>query len=162
MSNMGKSMEEFNQLVRDIVFATAHSKGYASNPEGDGRDLLDFIEAHFHGHAEGEMVYKIVRWEKKRNPEDLLKLVAWAFLVWDQDRRNYESKQGEMVDQATPAPYPDHREPNIKQGYSDFPAPDPSFVRPSVESILDQLYATKLSPPEAIRLLHAISERARA
>lgn len=34
------------------------------------------------GHPVGEGIYKLVRYSKKRNPEDLAKLAAWAFLMW--------------------------------------------------------------------------------
>lgn len=40
-------------------------------------------------HALGEIIYKAVRYHHKRDPEDLVKIAAWAELVWREhvDRR---------------------------------------------------------------------------
>ncbi len=80
------SMNRFFNEVRSI-FTEAQQKGYSRGAEGDGRDLLDFIRTHFGDHATGEAVYKLVRWQKKRDPKDLFKAAAWIFLIWDQYRR---------------------------------------------------------------------------
>lgn len=76
----------FKQM-QEIVLGKAQSKGYADNAQDDGRDLLDFVNRHCPSHTEGEIIYKVIRWTKKRDPEDLLKIAAWAFLAWDQHRR---------------------------------------------------------------------------
>lgn len=80
------SMNRFFNEVRTI-FQEAQQKGYSRGAEGDGRDLLDFIKTHFGNHATGEAVYKLVRFQKKGDPKDLLKAAAWIFLIWDQQRR---------------------------------------------------------------------------
>jgi len=35
-----------------------------------------------HAHALGEIVYKARRYAAKRNVEDVLKIAAWAYLIW--------------------------------------------------------------------------------
>ncbi len=85
------SMNRFFNEVRSI-FTEAQQKGYSRGAEGDGRYLLDFIKTHFGDHATGEAVYKLVRWQKKRDPKDLFKAAAWIFLIWDQYRRGGEEK----------------------------------------------------------------------
>ena len=100
------ALEAWLQEIKYIVFGRAQSKGYAATDDGDGRDLLDFVKQHFNGHAEGEVVYKLIRWAKKRNPEDILKAAAWCFLVYDQHMR--QDTQQETPD-VTFTPKPDHR-----------------------------------------------------
>lgn len=79
-------------LVEKIVTSKAQEKGYAAG-KADGRGTLDEVKAKFPGHAEGEIYYKLLRWQAKRNPEDLLKIMAWAFLIYDQEERNYADKE---------------------------------------------------------------------
>lgn len=38
------------------------------------------------GHTLGEITYKTIRYAKRRDPNDLLKVAAWAYLVWRFDR----------------------------------------------------------------------------
>jgi hypothetical protein len=80
------SLTEFVAGVGGLLNGTAEAKGYAKN--GSGRALLDFVAEHAPGHAIGEIIYKVVRWQRKGNPEDLLKVAAWAFLEWDRARRS--------------------------------------------------------------------------
>lgn len=113
--NIMQSLGNFFDELYAIVGGKAQQKGYASlnAKDSSGRETLDFVKQHAPGHAEGEMMYKIIRWTKKRQPEDLLKLAAWAFLVWDQYRR-------ERAGQQTEAPLVDHmvvgREPYAEAG----------------------------------------------
>lgn len=85
-------LDRWFKQIKTLVFGKAKAKGYADNTEGDGRELLDFVNKHCAGHTEGEIIYKVIRWGKKRDPEDLLKVAAWAFLAWDQHRRQNEGK----------------------------------------------------------------------
>lgn len=73
--------------VAHILMGDAKSKGYTGLTDGDGRPTLDFVAKHAPGHAEGEMIYKVLRWQAKRDPKDLLKIMAWAFLIWDSHNR---------------------------------------------------------------------------
>lgn len=76
------SMEAFFSHVRQLLGGTANGKGYSQN--GNGRALIDSVaEECGEGHALGEIRYKLVRWRRKRNPDDIAKIAAWAFLEWD-------------------------------------------------------------------------------
>lgn len=81
-----RTAEEFLGLVSQLLNATAKDKGY--NAQGlDGPNVLyEFIQGQLgkqsHTHALGEIVYKAVRYNSKNNPEDLVKIAAWALLVW--------------------------------------------------------------------------------
>jgi len=77
-----KKMEEFQRNVVNLLQGKAEQKGY--NDTGpDGYNLLfDFVHKMGLTHAEGEVVYKIVRWHNQHNPEDLEKAAAWCALIW--------------------------------------------------------------------------------
>jgi NTP pyrophosphatase (non-canonical NTP hydrolase) len=70
----------FVEGVHSLVYGKALDKGYAN--EDDGSALRHFVDKYFPGHALGEVVYKAVRYAAKRDPADLLKIAAWAFLVY--------------------------------------------------------------------------------
>ncbi len=76
-----------------LLNGRADEKGYAAR--GDGRDLMDFIADRGLTHAEGEIIYKVLRWHSRRNPEDLQKIAAWAFLEYDRHQR--KSKLSERI-----------------------------------------------------------------
>lgn len=80
---------ELAQCMREIekiIGSEAGSKGYGGdNLEKD--QVLDFVAKHCPGHAEGEIIYKVLRWRSKRDPKDLLKIMAWAFLLWKGTRK---------------------------------------------------------------------------
>lgn len=84
--DLSSSFAVFSKLVEPLVTGKAGEKGYA-RPGETGRDLMDFVKDNFGGHALGEIVYKLIRWNQKHNPEDILKVAAWAFLEWDQYQR---------------------------------------------------------------------------
>lgn len=75
---------EFMAQVHAIVAHKGKDKGYSMGEaeERPGGKLMEFVEEHFKGHALGEIVYKAVRFQSKKNPEDLIKAAAWAYLVW--------------------------------------------------------------------------------
>lgn len=80
------SLEAFFSQVRAQVGGEASEKGYAV--KGNGRALIDSVaEECGEGHARGEIRYKLIRWRQKRNPVDLFKIAAWAFLEWDRHQR---------------------------------------------------------------------------
>lgn len=76
------TFDTFSQEIHSLLDATAKSKGYNDTGADGDNQLFSFCQKMGLGHAEGEIVYKVVRYHKKRNPEDLLKIAAWAFLLW--------------------------------------------------------------------------------
>jgi len=82
--------EEFSEAAREQVEDKARRKGY-NETGAEGRNLLfEFSRQFFPGHAEGEIVYKLVRSREKKDPEDLVKVAAWAYLIW-KDLKTRES-----------------------------------------------------------------------
>jgi hypothetical protein len=79
-----RTWERFAELVEGLVNGTAAGKGYNGTGPNGPNDLYEFVAKlnEGPGHALGEMIYKIVRYKARRNPEDLLKVAAWAFLAW--------------------------------------------------------------------------------
>ena len=74
--------DRFAAAVRHLLEAKAVEKGY--NETGvDGPNVVDdFCESNFRGHRLGEVLYKILRFQRKGLPEDLEKAAAWLFLEW--------------------------------------------------------------------------------
>ena len=77
-----KTFDEFTAALDGILGGTAEGKGYNAGGPNGANELSDFVEQHCPGHALGEVIYKAVRFQRKRNPEDLLKIAAWAYLQW--------------------------------------------------------------------------------
>src|SRR3972149_6139271 len=75
-----ETFAEFSDRVYEILTKVASNKGYALRDKGEA--LFKFVEDEFGGHALGEVVYKAVRFNHKKEPEDLVKIAAWAYLVW--------------------------------------------------------------------------------
>jgi hypothetical protein len=88
-----ESIQEFNAQVVSALNGKAESKGYSAGGDSGGRPMLDAVAliAGEGTHPAGEIAYKLARYKAKRNPEDLVKVAAWAFLMWDQHNRS-ESK----------------------------------------------------------------------
>jgi hypothetical protein len=82
------ALKDFYLELEKAVIQKAKSKGYYVEGEDSGRNLFDFIGKYAEGHSIGEIIYKAIRWTRKRDPEDLVKIAAWAFLTWDYNRRN--------------------------------------------------------------------------
>lgn len=82
-----RTFDAFVKQTRALMEPTAASKGYSRNGV-DGKNALYEFVAEFtnDGHGLGEIVYKAKRYAAKRNDEDLLKIAAWAFLVWRHQR----------------------------------------------------------------------------
>jgi hypothetical protein len=78
------TFKSFCVQVEELLGDTAGNKGY--NFTGpDGHNIVyEFIHdtTGDHGHGIGEIIYKAIRFMQKRNPDDLLKLAAWSYLVW--------------------------------------------------------------------------------
>ncbi len=76
------SFEAFIGEVRTL-FAHSVSKGYGPMQPDDPNALYEFMQSFFSDdHALGEIVYKAIRYKNKRNPEDLVKIAGWAWLVF--------------------------------------------------------------------------------
>ena len=83
------ALEDYVIEIKKAVIQKAKEKGYFTEEENSGRNLYDFIGKYASGHSIGEIIYKAIRWTRKHDPEDLVKIAAWAFLTWDADRRMY-------------------------------------------------------------------------
>ena len=92
----------FCDAVRDLLDETAADKGYHNAGLTGPNPLYAFVAetAGGPGHALGEIIYKVRRYAARRDPEDLLKIAAWAFLVWRFDRpdaRGHQQQRGSHV-----------------------------------------------------------------
>ncbi len=74
----------FCEAVRKLLAETAASKGYNQTGLDGPNPLYQFVSETVGGpgHALGEMIFKIRRYAARRDPEDLVKIAAWAYLVW--------------------------------------------------------------------------------
>lgn len=86
--NFEVALDDYFLEIKKAVLQKAKEKGYYTQGEDSGRNLYDFIAKYATGHGIGEIIYKAIRWTRKRDPEDLVKIAAWAFLEWDYNRRN--------------------------------------------------------------------------
>ena len=74
--------EQFTESVRALLEPTAQGKGYNTTGVNGTNELYQFVQGVAgDGHALGEIIYKVKRYAAKGNPEDILKVAAWAFLV---------------------------------------------------------------------------------
>jgi len=78
----GSRFQDFAQQARELVDGQAASKGYNQTGAEGPNALFDFVQNMGLSHAEGELVYKVVRWHNRHDKADLLKIAAWAFLLW--------------------------------------------------------------------------------
>jgi hypothetical protein len=78
------SFDKFVSEVRDLCEGTAQEKGYNSTGVDGQNDLYQFIQnlSGGDGHALGEIVYKAVRYSRKKDKHDLVKIAAWAYLIY--------------------------------------------------------------------------------
>lgn len=79
-----RTFQQFCDSVGGLLNGTADGKGYNRTGADGPNDLYAFI-AEMNGnagHAAGEIVYKVRRYMAKGNPEDIMKVAAWAYLVW--------------------------------------------------------------------------------
>ena len=79
-----RTFQTFMNAAEDLLNGTAASKGYSPNGPDGSNPLYAFVEHAVGGsqHAIGEIIYKAVRYQHQRDPKDLLKIAAWAYLVW--------------------------------------------------------------------------------
>lgn len=77
------TFDEFAAGVKKLLDGTAAGKGYNNTGADGDNELFDFVHdvGQGYGHALGEIIYKAKRFAAKKNPEDLMKAAAWAFLI---------------------------------------------------------------------------------
>jgi hypothetical protein len=86
-SSFVESLERFQIAMNDILINAAKAKGYHGS-ELDGRKLYDeILYLAGEGHASGEIIYKLTRYRRVKDPKDIVKVAAWAFLIWDKHQR---------------------------------------------------------------------------
>ena len=79
---------QFSQKVQQLLEGTAKEKQYNQTGIDGPNELYEFVYnmTGGHGHAEGEVVYKMKRFAAKGNIEDVLKAAAWCFLIYKYHR----------------------------------------------------------------------------
>src|SRR5882757_3746139 len=102
----------FNEHVDVLLSHKAESKGY------DGEKGQLFSLCHQLPHPLGEIIYKVVRYHKQGDPDDLLKIAGWARILWerkrdDVNREGSDSRNCEVAGPARPV------EPGPRQGNQD-------------------------------------------
>ena len=83
--------DEFCAAVYGLLSQTAAMKSYNRTGTDGPNPLYEFVRemSGSDAHALGEIVYKAKRFSAKRDIEDVLKIAAWAFLIW-----KYRSQEG--------------------------------------------------------------------
>ena len=86
---------EFCDAVRDLLDETVADKGYHRSGLTGPNPLYALASDMAGGpsHACGEITYKAIRYAKRRDPNDLLKIAAWAYLVWRFDRPDARQRE---------------------------------------------------------------------
>ena len=79
-----RTFQKFTGEVEQLLGGTASGKGYAAGGPNGPNPLYEFVQglSNSSAHGLGEIVYKAQRYSSKHNQEDVLKIAAWAFLVW--------------------------------------------------------------------------------
>ena len=78
-----RTFDTFVAAVREQLEGQAAAKGYNTTNVDGPNQLFEFLQTHTDSyHAIGEIIYKSIRYAKKRNIEDIVKVAAWAFLVY--------------------------------------------------------------------------------
>lgn len=79
-----RTFDAFMEAVERQLTHTAAGKGYSSGGPDGQNQLYEFIETMNGGqqHALGEIIYKARRYAAKGNLEDVIKIAAWAFLIY--------------------------------------------------------------------------------
>jgi hypothetical protein len=74
--------EQFLAEVREQIEGKARRRGYSEAGTEGYNPLFEFNKQFFPCHPQGEIVYKLVRGMEEKDPEDIVKVAAWAFLIW--------------------------------------------------------------------------------
>ena len=81
---MQKEFDLFCQQVGELLETKAQAKNYNQSGTNGPNLLYEFVRETVGGdhHAMGEIIYKARRFEARGDVADVLKIAAWAFLVW--------------------------------------------------------------------------------
>ena len=95
-SQRARTLARFCADMRRLLEKDAQGKGYHSVGSDGPNPLYEFVAETVGGpgHALGEIVFKTRRYAALRRPEDLAKIAAWAFLVWQHDRARPTAREG--------------------------------------------------------------------
>jgi hypothetical protein len=93
MKPFNQSVKEFCEELERCLGTDALNKGYSTASEQGGRELFDDTHKYAPGHASGEIMYKIIRFDKLHTEKDMIKIAAWAFLKWDAEMRKKAASQ---------------------------------------------------------------------
>ena len=76
--------DTFCAAVYALLSQTAAQKSYNATGTDGPNPLYEFVRemTGSDAHALGEIVYKAKRFSAKHDIEDILKIAAWAFLIW--------------------------------------------------------------------------------
>jgi len=79
-----KTFSEFVAGVKDLLEHSATEKGYNNTGVDGMNEMYQFVQnlSHNDNHAIGEILYKCVRFTNKNDKKDLVKIAAWAYLIW--------------------------------------------------------------------------------
>ena len=82
-STLAPPFASFCEAVRELLDETAADKGYQRTGLTGPNPMYACVAETVGGpgHALGEIVYKVRRYAARGNPEDLLKVAAWACRV---------------------------------------------------------------------------------
>lgn len=86
-----RTYQDFTQAVKELLEGKAKTKKYNETGIDGPNQLFEFVSSLGEGpplHALGEIVYKVKRYAALKNEEDVLKIAAWAFLVWRHQHAN--------------------------------------------------------------------------
>lgn len=95
------TFDDYCAEVRGTMDGKAKDKNYSQNGVDGQNKLYEFVRdtvgGHEHGHALGEMIYKVVRFARKGNDEDLVKAAAWGFLVLQHKHRKKDADHKTLI-----------------------------------------------------------------
>ena len=93
------SLASFCEAVSDLLDQQATDKGYHQAGLTGPNPLYGLVTEIAGGpcHALGEIIYKVRRYAARRNPEDLVKVAAWAYLIWQFDRPDARSADSHVA-----------------------------------------------------------------
>lgn len=79
---------KFIYQVSELLEHSARAKGYNTTGANGTNDLYELVNKmnNSPGHPAGEIIYKTVRYMQKKDKKDLVKIAAWAYLIWRLDK----------------------------------------------------------------------------
>lgn len=79
-----RNFERFCAEVKTLLTGAAAAKGYNSAGVDGPNEVYAFVRRATAGdaHALGEIIYKVLRYERRQDVQDVVKIAAWAYLVY--------------------------------------------------------------------------------